>query len=129
MIARPFPLTASTIAGLLFGLAASPAWAAPPAQARLVHCGQDTCLRLFGRRQHPTVAVRIGGHDLPVEGGRAWRITVPLATARGWTISSGSLNLTLADPRADTESTSAVILPPGALGRPVELAMMVVRAR
>ena len=101
--------------------------AAPP--ARLVHCGADTCLRIFGHRSNSGVTVRIAGRDVAVEGDRSWRATVSLAIAReGATASGAALAFTLIDTSAKTESSEVVALPPGALGRRIELASLVVRA-
>lgn len=87
-------------------------------------------MRLSGHRPQPTTAILIGGAAVAVEGARAWRVTVPLKTARAWTRSSGdALMLTLADTRTGTERVERVPLPPGALGRRLELATLLVRAR
>lgn len=108
-------------------MAATPALAEP--QARLVHCGQETCLRLSGQRAQATGAIWIEGHELAVEGGRRWRATVPMATAREWgTPSGGSLTLAVVDTPGKIERLESVALPPGALGRQVELATLIVRA-
>jgi hypothetical protein len=113
--------------GLALGLVPGAALAAT--QAKLVHCGQETCLRLSGHRAHTQVAVRVAGHTLAVEGDRAWHATVPLATARDWASASGSvMMLTLTDGQAGGERQEAVTLPPGALGRRVELATLMVSA-
>lgn len=128
------PLRTSTASGILaasLGLAAAtlpagPAWAG---DSRLVHCGAETCLQLSGRRADPAVAVRVAGRELAVTGGRAWRATVPLSTARDWPVAAGgTLRLTLADPRSGVETADAVVVPPGALGRRVELASLTVSA-
>jgi len=98
-------------------------------QARLVHCGDETCLRISGHRPHSAVVVRIAGHSLAVMGGHSWRTTVPLRTARDWVnASSDTVTLNLTDPRTGTETVDAVALPPGALGKRVELATLVVHA-
>ena len=126
------PLPALRATGLVVAVLAmaSPACATRAPEARLVHCGEQTCLRLSGHRAQPTVAIRVAGQDLAVEGGRAWRVTVPLATARAWaTMSGSSLSLTMADPEGGAETTQAVSLPPGALGRRIELSALVVHAR
>jgi hypothetical protein len=132
-MAVPAPTWPTTkIAGLILGLAtiAAPLQAAHAPQARLVHCGGETCLRISGHRQGPAVAIRIDGRDLAVDGGRTWQITVPLAMARAWAApSGGALTVTLVDTQGGTESTETAVLPPGALGRRVELASLVVRAR
>ena len=124
------PSLSSYAACLLVGLTITAAFAqaAWASQARLVGCGTGTCLRITGHRANSAVAIAVGGHALAVEGGRAWRATVPLATARSWAIPSGySLTLTLTDAQGGAQSREVVILPPGALGRRVELAMLVVR--
>lgn len=116
---------------LVLGLAmtATPGSVTAAPRARLVHCGDETCLRISGRRSHSAVIVQIAGHDLAVEGEHAWRTTVPLRTARGWVNRSGDmLMLTLADTQAGTERIDAVALPPGALGKRVELATLVIQA-
>lgn len=115
----------------MWGLAlvTTPGHAAAAPQARLVHCGDETCLRISGHRPHAAVVVRVAGHALAVEGEHSWRTTVPLTTARDWANASGdTLMLTLADPLTGTERVDAVTLPPGALGKRVELATLVVRA-
>jgi hypothetical protein len=75
------------------------------------------------------VTVRVAGHHLPVEGGRSWRATLPLATARDWASAhDGTLTVTLADARSGGESVEIVTLPPGALGKRIELATLIVSA-
>lgn len=112
---------------LAFGFASGKADAA--AQAKLVHCGEAACLRISGHRAHPQVAVRVAGHDLPVTGNRAWQATVPIALARDWASTSGStMTLTLTDARTGSAYQDTVALPPGALGRKIELATLMVRA-
>ena len=121
----------SFVSRLLSGLVlvALPGIAAAEPRARLVHCGSDTCLRLTGTRVHPAVQVRIAGRDIPVEGARSWQVTMPLAATRGLVDASGqTLTITLADPRTGTQQTQAAMLPPGALGRPVELASLTIYA-
>lgn len=99
-------------------------------EAHLVHCGSGTCLRLSGDRRDAALEVRVGGYPLAAaEGGRHWQATVPLALARSWTTSSDdALPVTFADAHAGTEHTETVLLPPGALGRQVELVALMVRA-
>ena len=121
--------TRAILFATILALAPSPALAKKSPSATLVHCGADTCLRLSGHRARATVAVRIDGHRLTVEGARAWRITVPLSTARSWRIARGdTLAVTLADDDAGTEHIETAILPPGALGSRLELAALEVRA-
>lgn len=124
---RPTSRAVCLLLGLATAVTSERAIAAPA--ARLVHCGDATCLRLSGRRPHAAVAVRVAGRPLTVEGNRSWRATVPLATARDWTSArGGTLTVTLTDPRTGSESTEVITLPPGALGKRIELASMTVRA-
>ena len=119
------------IAGPLLGLAAlaSPACAASAPQARLVHCDAGTCLRITGTRPSAETGVLIGGRAIAVEGGRAWRATVPVATARQLaTPSGGALHYAFAGTGGEPVAVGEVLLPPGALGRRVELAALIVRA-
>jgi hypothetical protein len=121
----------SRLSGSLLGIALTmaPHGALAATQARLVHCGSDTCLRLSGHRPNPGVAIRVAGHDLPVEGGNAWHATLPIATARDWASASGAtMLLTLADERTGRDGSEVVALPPGALGRRIEIASLMVRA-
>ena len=75
------------------------------------------------------MAVRVSGHPLVVEGNRSWRATMPLATARDWaSTDGGTLTVTLADARTGGENTEVVRPPPGALGKRIELATLIVSA-
>jgi hypothetical protein len=110
-------------------MAALPESAIAEPKARLIHCGDATCLRIVGRRSHAAVAVEVGGHRLVVEGNRSWRATMPLATARDWASAhGGTLAVTLVDARTGSESIEVVTLPPGALGKRIELASLIVSA-
>lgn len=76
------------------------------------------------------MVVRIGEHDLSVEGDRAWQATVPLNVARAWPIARNyALRLIFVDPDAGTERTEAVMLPPGSLGSRTEIASLTISAR
>jgi len=110
-------------------MTSTPASMALAAQARLVRCGAETCLRVTGNRSSSAVAVRIAGQDLAVEGNRAWRVTVLLPTARDWPGAlDGTLRLTLVDIATRIETAETAAVPPGALGRHVELATLIVHA-
>ncbi len=129
-MARPFSLALTGCAILCAGLPATPAVAERAVDARLVHCGEETCLRLRGRRAGAAIAVRVDGRDLPVVGARSWQATVPLAEARTWRLTRGyAVPVTLVDRASGAERTLAVPVPPGALGARVELASLIVRAR
>jgi hypothetical protein len=120
---------AAALIALTFTSFATAVVPAHATEARLVHCGPETCLRLSGHRQDAAVEVRVAGSLLATDGGRDWQATVPLAFARAWvTPSADAMSITLADARSGTERTETVPLPPGALGRHVDLATLVVHA-
>lgn len=126
--ARPAsPTICLFLIGIVLATTCGGAVAAP--RARLVHCGNATCLRISGHRSHDAVEVRIAEQALEVKGDRDWRATVPLAVARDWTgADRGTLAVTLSDPQTGQQRTEQVILPPGALGRRIELASLIVAA-
>jgi hypothetical protein len=108
----------------------APAQAERQTRARLVSCGENSCLRLSGYRARGDMVVRIGEHDLSVEGDRAWQATVPLDVARAWPIARNyAVRVTLVDPDAGTERVETVMLPPGALGSRTEIASLIISAR
>lgn len=110
-------------------LAVIPGSAMAASRARLVRCGDQTCLRISGHRSDPAMMVRIGEQPVAVEGNQAWHATVSLSAARaGANASLDTLTLTTADRKTGVETVDMVALPPGALGRRVELATLDVRA-
>ncbi|WP_332782768.1 hypothetical protein [Sphingomonas sp. PB2P19] len=116
--------------GLACALVTGVAQAKTQTRARLVHCGADSCVRLSGQRLRATTAIRVGGRELAVEGGRSWQATIPLATARTWPIARDyAVRVVFADSDAGTEATEMVPLPPGALGMRTQIASLVVSAR
>jgi hypothetical protein len=116
-------------AGLGILVACVPGSIACATQSRLVNCGGETCLRLAGQRANAAVEVRTGGGRLAVEGGRSWHATVKLDIARDWRrLPDGTLSLDLYDPSTGIAMMDAVMVPPGALSKRVELASLIVRA-
>ncbi len=108
----------------------APAQAERQTRARLVSCGENSCLRLSGYRARADVVVRIGGSDLAVEGDRAWQATVPLDIARAWPIARNyAVRVAFFDPDAGTERVETVMLPPGSLGSRTEIASLIISAR
>lgn len=74
--------------------------------------------------------VRIGEHDLSVEGDRAWQATVPLNIARAWPIARNyALRVAFVDLDVGTERVETVMLPPGSLGARTQIASLIVSAR
>lgn len=105
------------------GLAA-PASAAPGARTRLVECRSQTCLLVAGRRADAGATVRINGHEVPVEGGRKWRVRLPVDTVRAWSAPYARTIMV-----STMKATEEVDLPIGMLGHREDLAMLVVRVK
>lgn len=99
------------------------------ATARLVACDAGSCLLVRGYRATPAAEVRINDHAVAAEGGRSWRVSLPMETVKNW---SGpfarTLHVSVSEP-STAARTEAVRLPVGLLGHDVELAYLVVRAR
>jgi len=108
--------------GLLIAAAAT---AAPAASTRLVACGAQACLLVTGERSVPDAPVSLNGHPVAVEGGRAWRLHLPLATLRAWS-QPYARNLSVATGQGEEREVS---LPIGLLGHTTDLAALEVRAR
>jgi len=124
-------LSRSATAGIALAAAilAAPALA-QPATARLVACDTGSCLQVRGHRAASAAEVRINDHPVAAEGGRSWRVSLPMETVKAW---SGpfarTLRVSVSAPSATAARTEAVRLPVGLLGHDVELAYLVVRAR
>jgi hypothetical protein len=117
----------AVVLGLALAATPGPAMAAP--RARLVNCGDRTCLRISGHRSHSTVTIHIAEQPVATRGDHAWQATVPLFLARGGANASlDRLMFTMIDPKTGIETVESVALPPGALGRRVELASLDVNA-
>lgn len=113
------------IAGL-----AAPAAAAPRPTTRLVRCGDDTCLRISGRRDDPAAAVSINGQAVRAEGGRRWHVRLPIEQVRRWSSPSArTIAVGLVDARTQTAAIAEADLPIGLLGDRIDLASLVVSAR
>lgn len=120
---------AIALAGATLSAAMAPsAFAAGPA-TRLVSCGQDACLQISGHRASRSSEVSINGHRVAVEGGRSWRLRLPLKTVREWSVPlARSVDVVLHDPRTGAGSTIAADLPIGLLGHATDLAVLEVRS-
>jgi len=114
---------------LAASLLAAPALA-HPATAQLVGCDAGSCLLVRGHRATADAVVRINDRVVEAEGGRSWRVRLPMDTVKDW---SGpfarTLRVSVSGPSATAARTEAVRLPVGLLGHDVELAYLVVRAR
>lgn len=109
-------------------LAAGGAAAEAP-RARLVSYPVADCLLVSGRRASADAQVFINDHPVAVEGGRRWRVRLPLDTLRAWSPSRArTLSVTTADRGGDGAATTQLAdLPIGLLGHRIDLAMLTVR--
>ena len=102
--------------------AASPAAANEAPTTRLVTCGEQSCLRIEGRRDSVGTVVAINGQPMAVDGAESWRITLPMQTVRQIAEQGARrLEVTLLHPSAGSESRDYARLPIGLLGDTTEL--------
>lgn len=83
---------------------------------------------ITGHRPEASAKVSINGHAVAAEGGRNWRIRVPVETIRAW---SAPLARTIAvsiDFGADRRDFTTP-LPIGLLGQPEALALLEIRIK
>ncbi|WP_395336068.1 hypothetical protein WBP06_18805 [Novosphingobium sp. BL-8H] len=120
---------------LALGFAAFSAGVAPNAMAaskpetRLVSCGAGNCLLISGHRDHAASEVRINGHAVPVEGGKGWKVRLPVDTVRAWSAPlARAVDIALLDPETGTQATVQARLPIGLLGHVTDLAMLEIRS-
>lgn len=114
---------------LLLPLALAATVAHAETQARLAHCGEDTCLRISGQRPGAGVSVHAGGNPLPVEGERSWSAMLPIETARAIADPGGArMHILFVDSATGAQSSESVAMPPGALGKRVELSTLMISA-
>ena len=114
------------IGALVLGSVASPAAAAREVSARLVECGDESCLILTGHREDPAATVSINGRAIAVVGERRWRARVPVETVRLWSVPYAR---TIEVSMDDSKTSTSVDLPIGLLGNVTELAALEVRVR
>lgn len=115
---------AFALATILMTGIASPASAATQPSTRLVECGSESCLLVSGRRNDTGAVVSIAGRAVQVEGGRKWRVRLPVATVRAWSEPfARTIEVSTAGVAEDAD------LPIGLLGRAENLAMVIVRVK
>lgn len=90
--------------------------------ARLKNCGADTCLVVTGHRLDRAAPVSVAAHPVVVQGGRSWRVAVPLATVRAW--SAPFARTILVEVEGGDGGKADVPLPIGLLGSVTELAFL-----
>lgn len=102
----------------------APALAADAPSTRLVACGSESCLLISGRRADAAAPIVVNGHAVAPEGGRRWRVRIPVATVRAWSPPyARSVSVRVADVAHEAR------LPIGMLGTSGDLAMLVVRVK
>ena len=117
-----------TAAAALLAATLVPAAASAAPQAKLVSCDPVDCLQVSGTRASRDAAVLINGHAVAVEGGRRWRVRLPVETVRGWSSPRArTIRVTLATPTQDRAIEHETELPIGLLGGRIDLAALVVR--
>jgi hypothetical protein len=99
-----------------------------PASTKLIDCRPQSCLLISGYRDDPASAVRINGHDVPVEGARRWHMRLPIETLRAWSPPlARTLAITIVDAHG-TQSNRQADLPIGLLGH-ADLALLTMGQR
>jgi len=95
--------------------------------SRLVSCGTESCLLVTGHRSDTASPVSINDHRVAVEGGRSWRVRLPLDTVRTWSAPHARhVAVSVERPDGNVETADAS-LPIGLLGHVTDLAALVVR--
>jgi hypothetical protein len=107
-----------------------PALAEPHHKARLVSCDGGDCLLLSGTRGSSDAPVRVNGHLVGAEGGRGWKVLLPVQNVREWSLPGArSIAVTTQDPDSQDSVVNQVDLPIGMLGSITELAYLVIPQR
>ena len=118
---------AKSLAVLLGAGLVTPALAAPAPSTRLVSCGAESCLLVTGRRDSAASEVRINGHRVEVEGKRAWRVSLPVATVRDWSVPfARRIDVSTHNAAVQEARLQQAVLPIGLLGHVPDLASLVI---
>lgn len=92
----------------------------------LTHCGGATCLMITGHRRDPAAPILVAGHRVMAQGGRTWRVAVPLSTIGEWSAPAArSISVEVA---GQGGNVAQAVLPIGLLGHVTELALLDVSA-
>ena len=100
---------------------ASPAMAAGEPSTRLVSCRDGSCLLVTGSRAEAGSRVRINGRPVAVEGGRRWRVLLPMTAVRAWS-APHARTITV----SSTGKTAEADLPIGLLGHAADLSVLTI---
>lgn len=104
--------------------------AASEPRTRLVSTGTQSALLVSGYRTDSAAQVDINGHPVTVEGGKSWRVALPVDTVRAWsTPFARSIDITVRSGPADSAETQRADLPIGLLGHVTDLAALVIGTR
>ncbi|PZQ63103.1 MAG: hypothetical protein DI544_02740 [Sphingomonas taxi] len=118
------------VAAVLLAAAFVHAAASAAPRAKLVSDHPVDCLQVSGTRPSTAAAVLINGHPVAVDGGRHWRVRLPVETVRGWSRPGArTIRVTLATPAGGRAVEYETDLPVGLLGGRIDLAALVVRLR
>ena len=104
------------------------AHADPVPRARLINCGEATCLRISGHRPSAAHVVNISGQEFAVEGERSWTATIPLEKARALSPGGDDMMVSLVNTQTGKQMTQVIELPPGALATHLSITKLVVRS-
>lgn len=98
------------------------AHAAPATSAKLVGCGDESCLLVSGYRDNPDTPVKINGRSVMVEGGKSWEHRMPLTVLREWAEPHArSIDVSLQSASMQSDDVAEVKLPIGLLGNTTAL--------
>ena len=110
-------------ARLIFFAGIAPMFVSAPANAQsdprtqLVHCGEESCLRVSGYRQHPGMEVLINGVLADAQGDNKWRVHLSMDAVRDMAEPRARvLTVAVRDPETKGESVAEARLPTGLLG-------------
>lgn len=126
MIAIRLPLLALMAASAIVPVSVSAAERDRAPQTKLERCGEQTCLRVSGRRADRSAPVLIEQHEVAVSGGKRWHVSLPLQTVRGWS-APAARTIAVEVAGNDRQQTQAV-LPIGVFGNTSKLAFLSVSA-
>lgn len=91
--------------------------AAQDPSARLVRCGEESCLLVTGQRDDPATLVKINGRSVAVDGGKSWEHRMPLPVLRQWTEPHArTIDVSLHSQAVPSDHVAEVELPIGLLG-------------
>lgn len=120
----------ASVGAIILGSLAAPVTAASEPSAKLIRCGDQSCLQIRGSRDDLGVNISINGHVVSVEGERRWRVRLPVEVVRQWSLPyARTIEVALRDPDTQREIIASIDLPVGLLGGTTDLASLVISVR